>query len=529
MKMKNFSLISVVLCTAALIYLILSTKYYKDDRLIIESDAVHYYSYLPSLLVFNDLSQSFLNKDIGVVKKYFWTKGTLPDGKYYFKTTMGVALMQSVFIVPIHYIVKWTGGIANGVSMPYRLGILLSALFYYFLGLYLIRYLLIRKYKFSEAIAGFTILGIGLATNITLYVFREPGMSHIYSFAGILLFTVLLDKFFESPTRKIAFLTGLAGGLVVLVRQVNLVVIVVLVLSWDVNNFAAFKERLRSFFNRPIFTILFLAGAILVWIPQFSYYYYLTGSIFFSGYGDETSRFYFSNPQIFNSLFSYKKGWFLYTPIMLLAVAGLIPLFFKFRKTFWSVLGVLLLMIYINSSWYSWWFGGGYGLRAYIDLYGLLAIPLAFFIRTIWSKYIVSGLLSGLLVLLFAFHNIFQSFQYINGSIHWSDMTKEAYLYSIGKLYPGMRLPVLLHSYDINSTKQGIYTEAQFKKKTKEEWLIYIQDRFKADPGMLNFLKEKAEKQNKSLEKVMYDDAQWFLKQDKALLFESAITQEEGK
>lgn len=518
--MKKASLISVLLCTIGMLYLIVTLKYYERERLIIESDAIHYYSYIPAALVYHDMSQGYLNEDIGAAKYYFFTNVKLPDGRFYFKTTMGVALLESVFIAPLHFILKITGGPATGVSVPYRAGILFCALFYFMAGLMIVRHLLIHRFKIKDSVAALTILAVGVATNITIYVIREPGMSHVYSFFSIILFVYLLDKLVHKTSLKNAFLTGIVAGLIVLIRPVNIVVLV-LFITWNIGSFRELADRILLFIRKPALTGLLIAGAILIWIPQLAYYYYLTGSIFFSGYGEET-KFFLDNPQLVNNLFSYRKGWFLYTPVMLFAIIGLIPMYFKNRNYFWPVLSVGLILIYLNSSWYSWWFGGGYGQRAYIDIYGILAIPLAYFIGMIWSRYIVTKALTVLLIFTLIFHNIFQTFQYLHGAVHYFGMTKEAYWYSFGKLYPGVRQIALLEFPDYELARKGIYPKPESKMKSEQEWIDYLVKRFSEDPAMMGFLKEKAASSGKTIETQIHDDATWILKADRAY-FECVI------
>jgi hypothetical protein len=128
------------------------------------------------------------------------------------------------------------------------------------------------------------------------------------------------------------------------------------------------------------------------------------------------------------SLFSYKKGWFVYVPIMFFAVLG-IGLLRKRIPSFFIPIGVLiLLMIYVQSSWWSWWFGGGFGLRAYIDIFGILALPLAATFayatehRWRWLNYSYPIVIA----LLILFHQL-NTWQYIKNIIHYNGMNKEAY------------------------------------------------------------------------------------------------------
>jgi hypothetical protein len=118
----------------------------------------------------------------------------------------------------------------------------------------------------------------------------------------------------------------------------------------------------------------------------------------------------------------------LYTPLMCFFFAGLFVLPDSLKP--WRVAIVLFFCFstYVLFSWWCWWYGGSFGARVYIDFYGLFALVLAGF----WSKffqalkhlyrYTVIGL-SALFVLL----NIFQTYQYKRGIIHYDSMTREKY------------------------------------------------------------------------------------------------------
>ncbi|MFA6950342.1 MAG: hypothetical protein WCQ70_06630 [Lentimicrobiaceae bacterium] len=519
--MNRTSLIAIILCALSILVFDHTNKFYKDDYRIIESDAKHYYSYIPAMLVYHDISLKFLDTNIGPNKNYFFTDSKFDDGRHYIVTTMGVAVLQSVFIVPLHYTLKLSGEPADGFSAPYKIAIMLSSLFYFILGLFLIRHLLIKRLKYNDYVTALTIMAIGIGTNIVVYLMREPGMSHVYSFFSIVLFAYVLDKFLHNPGMLKALLTGVCFGMVVLIRPIN-VLIGMLFILWDISSLKDLKERFLFYIKNPINVLLVVAGAIIIWIPQLMYYYYLTGSIFFSGYSD--TNFYFNNPQIIHNLFSYRKGWFLYTPIMAFAVIGLIPLYKKHRNFFWPVISILAILVYVNSSWYSWWFGGGFGQRAYIEIYGLLAIPLAALINAAWSKKILMKIVTVLLVFVFIFHNIFEVKQYLKGAIHYAGMTREAYWYSFGRLVPGLRFYELIEMPDYEMALIGIYPKPTSKQKTTEEWIAFVESGYRKNPEMMKLFEEKAKSSNTAIDTLLRNDAKWALKQDKPLLGERILT-----
>ena len=165
--------------------------------------------------------------------------------------------------------------------------------------------------------------------------------------------------------------------------------------------------------------------AFLVISPQLVYWKYSTGSWVYYSYGEE--GFYFNHPHIIDGLFSYRKGWFIYTPLMLFFVIG----FFFMRKRIPELLLplsiFLLLNIYVVFSWWCWWYGGSFGARPMIDSYGLLALPFATLLEKVISRKKWQKIMASVFLLFFIYMNLFQTRQYRTSMIHWDSMTKQAY------------------------------------------------------------------------------------------------------
>jgi hypothetical protein len=125
--------------------------------------------------------------------------------------------------------------------------------------------------------------------------------------------------------------------------------------------------------------------------------------------------------------FSFRKGWLIYTPVMAFAVMGIFVMYFHQRKLFWAVTIFTFINLYIIWSWWCWWYGGGFGQRALIESYALLAIPFATFTKFIFERKIFLRIIFLFLLTGFISLNIFQTRQYYIGVIHWDAMNKKAY------------------------------------------------------------------------------------------------------
>ncbi|MNY08438.1 hypothetical protein D3C86_1412940 [compost metagenome] len=138
------------------------------------------------------------------------------------------------------------------------------------------------------------------------------------------------------------------------------------------------------------------------------------------------------DPHVLDFLFSYKKGWLLYSPVFLLLIPGFIQLYKQRRAIFWSIFTSLIFCVWIFASWECWWFAASFGSRAMVDLYPLLALPLGFAVVFLAKRKWTLGLLSGFLVLIFVL-SIVQSTQFTIGYLHTDRMTKAHYWYIFGK------------------------------------------------------------------------------------------------
>ncbi len=392
---------------------------------VIQNDVVSYYGYLPAALIFHDLNFEFTKDLPPDFEGTIWLQ-TAPTGKPILRMTMGLAITWTPFFVIGHVIAHVTGASTLGYSWPYGLSIFLAAIFYLFLGLFFLRKLLLQY--FSDTITSITLLLVVLATNLIYYVVSEPGMSHVFNFGLINTFLFYSIRWTEKPGIKYSLIMGFLAGLIILIRPVNILVLLFPAL-YGITSLRDFKERLVH--NWPLIIISSVV-VLLVMMPQFLYWKTQTGQFFFNSYMDQ-GKFYFLKPEIINGLFSYRKGWLLYTPVMVLAFGGLFWLRAYAPSFFLPVLTFLMLNIYIVYSWWCWWYGGSFGSRPMIDMYGIMALPLAVFIDKAWKsrtwiKWPIASLLLFMVLL-----NQFQMTQYRSSLLHWDSMTKEAYWGIFGK------------------------------------------------------------------------------------------------
>jgi hypothetical protein len=411
-------LLGLVICFAVVSNIRLSKHFWKYS---IISDGRGYYAYLPAIFLYNDLNFGFYDKvdaeftDSHNRADYRVTVNGQTANKYF----CGTALLQTPFFLAA----KLCGSLTNdysGYSKSYVAFMHIGALCWLGFGLICLQKFLLR-YNVTPVMATLVCLLILFGTNLFYYVVAEPMMSHVYSFALIAAFLLQSNKWMqEGKPLQLASLAALLA-LIILVRPVN--GLIVLWLFVEAGSISAFIARIRETVKKPLNIIgsaLLFAGILsiqaLIWKAQ-------TGSFFIDAYGEEGFRF--DSFHFFDFLFSYRKGLFVYVPLTLLALGGLIPFYkqHKMRAVFTSVF--LVVVIYILSSWWMWYYGGSFGPRVMIEYLPVFALLLYLLFNALKSK-IQRISVAAVTLLIVAFCQ-FQTLQYRYEIIHWSEMTKEKY------------------------------------------------------------------------------------------------------
>ena len=386
---------------------------------LLKIDGVGYYSYLPAVFIYNDLNFQFydtikLNNPRPELDYNFRTKtaaGT--TNKYY----SGTAISMLPFFLGAHFYSKLSGQISDGYSFYYLLSIQIAALFYLIIGLIAMSEVL-KHYQISLRNRALVILAIVFGSNIFYYVVHEPFMSHLYSFAFINLLVLSILNLIKTEKLKWLYLAAFSLGLIFLIRPVNLLVLLSIpFLISDINTTKKMSLKLKeNGFQFLVSIILFAALASI----QFIIYKIQTGSFIIYSYGKETINL--SEPHFIDFLFSYRKGFFIWAPLMFLSLWGIKFIYKKnpYQLIWWMVF--MLSVIYILSSWWAWYYGGSFGSRVMIDYLIYFTIPLGLLLqKTSFKKLVIS------VVIILCFVTQIQTFQYVKGYIHWSEMNKEWY------------------------------------------------------------------------------------------------------
>ena len=457
MKKVSFvrlTLIGILLIQIGVILNIRPWRNAEKKNALINWDVTSYYSYLPAIFVHKDLKFEFLNNsEVNYAENHqFWPE-TAPNGNKVIKTTMGMSVLYFPFFIISHiYSLVNDKVVANGFSKPYEIGLTFSSIFYMMIGLFFLAKVLRSIY--DEKKVSILLFLVFLGTNLFYYATTEPCMSHVYTFSLASVFMYITMKIYEKNNWKFFIFLGLIYGLLFLVRPTNILFILAFLL-YKIESFSSLNKRLYWLIQHYKKLTISIVISVLIGSVQFFYWKWATGNWFFNSYVGE--QFYFNQPRIIEFLFSYRKGWLVYTPIFIFSFLGLYKMYVRKNPWFFSILIMLPVLVYLFSSWWCWWFGGGFGMRPMIDYYPLLIIPLGEILSTkiSYKKYILNFILAGFVSL-----NLFQTLQRRNLVIHWDSMSKESYwaFFTTIKMKNAQdweRQKILLNAPDYNKARNG--------------------------------------------------------------------------
>lgn len=400
-----------------------SNTHWGGDRWksILIGDGQGYYSYLPATFIYKDMNFGFYDS-IGTkyfgVTKYDYRSGYngITINKYY----CGTAIAILPFFGIAHLVTLASSEPPDGFSKYYLILSQISCIVWLIIGLIYLKKLL-RLYTKHDGLISLALIAIVFGTNIFYYTISESGLSHIFSFAFVTMFIFYTKQFLRHPKNHFIIYCFILLGMILLLRPVNgLILFAVPFLS---ENFDSLKQSMREILKRKKYFISGIFIFILIISIQPVIYKLSAGAFWIDSYSVE--HFMWSNPHPFDFLFSYKKGMFLYTPLLLISLSGLVKIWKENSYTFFSLIGFFTVLIYVFSSWWMWFYGGSFGCRVMIEFYSFFAIlfigALQFFKKKILRTMFISLVFVMILICQI------QTYQYRYNHIHWSEMNKERY------------------------------------------------------------------------------------------------------
>ncbi len=389
------------------------------------SDAKGYYAYLPALIIYQDFEYEFLAEmdekyyKVGQDKHIFIEQ----NGRRVNKTFPGVALLYLPFFLIAHFLASLLDLPADGYSDIYQYLFDFGQFFYATLGLLLMGNVF-KLLGFTKKSIILSIVLVALGTNLWYYIVYDQSVTHVYNFFLInaLVFYALRLKV-KADLLGLSMTAGILSLLIIIRPTGVLSLLIVLFFIPEKRFYINLFSRLKS--PKVLLPILMLVGGILslpllLWKVQ-------SGNWLVYSYGEE--GFDFSNPHLMEFLFSYAKGWWLYSPLVLVVIFYGILLLLKTEMGKLKVAILILFLmvtVYIFSSWWCWWYGFSFGQRPMVDFYILIGYLMAVIIQRVNASK-TKQIILGTIALLLVFLNLLQSYQHHHGFFQWSQPNSEIY------------------------------------------------------------------------------------------------------
>lgn len=430
MKVKNkisfVVLLFIVLCFTAV------RLCYHPNR-ILSYDVFGYYLYLPSLIIHHDPGLHDISWVTQVNDQYhaspsLYQVSKTSGGNWAIRFYSGIAFMYAPFFLCGHLYAIFSSYPADGFSSPYQWAIIISGLFYTLLGVWLMRKLLLEF--FSDTIAAISMILLFIGSNLFFFSTLGNDAPHIYIFTLITALLYLTVHWHRSPKLRTAAGIGLIMGLIAISRASGFIVILIPLL-WGVTNLSSFKEKVKLLKTNMKHVLVLVIAASVAVLPQILYWKVNTGQFIYNAYDDPQSGLNIFNPRFIYVLFGFRKGFYIYSTMMIFATIGFIPLFKFNRKIFLSISLFFLATVYLIAAYSSL---VSYGWRAFIEVHAVLAIPLGYFVSSVLQCRKVLRFAVFTLLLLIIALNLFKSYQTASGVIDGSRMTREYYMSTFFKL-----------------------------------------------------------------------------------------------
>lgn len=454
---------------------------------IISWDVYGYYLYLPATFIYQDLG--LVNKQVilDLMDQYnssgtFYQAHPGADGLHVMKYSMGMAILYLPF-----FLLGCLGAFLfdfpiDGFSVPFQQALFFGGIVYSLIGLWVLTKVL--NHFFSWKVAALVLVLITLGTNYMVHVtmYGQNAMSQNYLFTGYALMLWLTIKWHENQKKKYAILVAFVGGLMTLSRPTEIVVFLIPVL-WGIQNKETLLAKWKLLAAHKSHVILMMGIVAVIGSSQLIYWKLFTGKLLYDSYGNNAGEgMELLSPYTGKFLFSFRKGWLVYTPIMIFALGGIVATFKKNKGIFLSIGLFTILNVYLISSWSNWWYAQSFSQRAMVSSYPFLAIGLGYFfnwmlVQKKWTIVSLSGLIGFVFLL-----NVFQTIQFNAAILNGDRMTKEYYFASFGKLsVPEEYDKLLLVDRSIGEGKEAFKYKEDYTKK------VFNQLDFNHSDGSIGF------------------------------------------
>lgn len=354
----------------------------------LRGDGNGYYAYLRSAVIDRDLDfeNEFRRGDPLFRELYFDERGDVrpsmraATGRVVNQWAVGPAILWLPFFLAAHVLVfvanVFSAGIpADGFAAPYRWLCAIGTACYGWLAIAL-GYAIAARVTGARA-AVLAALAIWWASSLPVYMYFLPFHVHALSAFAVALFVwYWLDTRSHGLAPRRWAVWGLTAGLMIDVYYVNALFVLLAAIELVAHRLRAGSSRVSP---TAIAIAAFAAGALVATAPHFAVKWIVHGWPLATGYRDE---FFWTSPRLWQVGFSAEHGLFLWTPVVLLAIAGLVVQGRRDARVGGALLAVFVLFYCVVACYQNWHGQSSFGNRFFVSFTAVFVMGTAIAIET---------------------------------------------------------------------------------------------------------------------------------------------------
>ncbi len=354
------------------------------------ADEIEYFAFLRSIWFDQDLSfdneyryfvESGATRDPGFVQTFLEAETTTGLRPNY--GTIGSALLWSPFyaVADLGVAISRRAGSGtprDGFARPYLTAVTWASALYGFLALWLSA--IIARHLGGRG--GLSAAAVALGTPIVFYMYVSPGMAHATSAFAVALFVWTWLRVRRDWSLRGTIGLSAAAALVAMVREQEAFLVLVPALDylWSLAGSRG-AEKARRAREAGVRLAAAAATFAICYLPQALAYLALNGRI-----GPSPvigAKMHWSSPWAVSVLVSPEHGWLFWTPLVALAILGLVAMAVRpvpadadLRRVAILLLVAVATQVYVTGSVASWTLAGAFGQRRFIGLTVCLVVGL---------------------------------------------------------------------------------------------------------------------------------------------------------
>jgi hypothetical protein len=341
----------------------------------IRSDGNEYYAYVRSLIIDHDLhfDDEYAHGEDSFRPLMTGELSVLPNGYRRNLASVGPSLLWTPFFLVGHIVAQLLSShgrpvATDGYSWPYVWSCAAGSVLYALVGLWLAYRMALRFAAPGAALLA--TVAIWLASSLPVYVYFLPFHAHAIASFTTSWFLWNWIALRDGGGRWRWLVWGLSAGLVTAVHYLNGLLLLLAILE-----ILPRLMRIRILIETLIRGAIFAGGFLLLQIPGLVIRWIIEGSPFITGYG--AGVFFWRDPRLMAVAFSSEHGMFLWTPVLVFAVLGLIWLSVR-SPAVGLMLSIQTAVFYYVVASYGGWHGhSSYGNRFMTALTPVFVLGLA--------------------------------------------------------------------------------------------------------------------------------------------------------